>query len=88
MEFSCANGIANNLAIDNFKLEAKTLLDDLQARYTEKERLIVKTFNKLFDNLPDSIRNSPINEFYDAYLNLIKTEDVYQKIQPTASFQS
>ena len=69
-----------NLAICDFKLEAKNIISELEKLYRAGSRQIDLTFSKLCDNLPTEIVDVPINECLEAYLNFVKSEDSYIKL--------
>ena len=60
------------LTLNNFKLESETIINELSAYHLSKKRLIEHTFQKLFDNLPASIKYLPINECMNDYVTIIK----------------
>jgi hypothetical protein len=66
------NDQCQKMTINNFKLESETLLNELTAYHESKKRLIEHTFQKLFDNLPASIKDLPINQCMSDYSAILK----------------
>ena len=77
------------LTLNGFKLESDTILNELTVYHETKKRLIEHTFTKLFDNLPASIKDLPINQCMADYACILKelhakqttSEDEHQVVE-------
>ena len=61
-----------SITLENFKLESRNLLAELENYYEVKKRSIDHCFQILLDNLPNEIKNIPINKIYESYANQIE----------------
>lgn len=64
-----------DLAIREFKLGCKSLLDDLKSFHTTKKRLIEHCFQKLLDNVPNEIINAPYNECIEEFFEKVNSKE-------------
>lgn len=63
---------SNDLAICDFKLGCKEVLDELTVYHANKKREIEHCFQKLIDNIPREIINTPINECISQFIQFSK----------------
>ncbi len=66
------NDQCQKMTLNNFKVETEALLNELNAYHESKKRLIEHTFQKLFDNIPVSIKDLPINQCMSDYATILK----------------
>jgi hypothetical protein len=62
------------MTLNNFKVQSEAILNELTAYHSSKRRLIEHTFQKLFDNLPATIKDFPVYPSIDDYLTMVKEE--------------
>ena len=65
------NDQCRTVSLKNFKIDAETILSELSAYHVAKKRLIEHTFQKLFDNLPASIKDMPANQCMSDYAAIV-----------------
>ena len=53
---------SNDYSLECFKMEATNILTDLNDCHKIKNRQIDRVFNTLFDNIPNEMKNLPIND--------------------------
>lgn len=66
---------SDTIAYDNFKLEAKNIIIELDEYHSTKKRQIEHCFAKLLDNIPKEIIDLPINQCIEDYLRLVQEFD-------------
>lgn len=66
-----------SITFENFKLESKNILAELETYYEAKKRSIDHCFQILLDNLPNEIKNVSINKIYESYLNQIEQKTTH-----------
>lgn len=62
----------NDLPFECFQMEAVNVLTELQSCHETKKRQIDRVFNVLFDNLPEDLKNAPINGTLEKLLTLAR----------------
>ena len=62
----------SSITFEHFRLESKNILNELESYYETKKRQIDICFQILFDNLPNEIKNTPINKIYESYMNAVE----------------
>ena len=80
-----------SITYENFVLESRNILSELDIYHESKKRSIDHCFQILFDNLPKEIKNTSINKIYDNHMNSIdqksdnndSSEDVSEEIDIT-----
>jgi len=64
-----------SISLENFILESKNILTELDSYYETKKRSIDHGFQILFDNLPKEIKNISINKIYESYINCMNQKE-------------
>jgi len=67
-----ANTDRKSISLENFILESRNILTELDNYYETKKRSIDHGFQILFDNLPKDVKNISINKIYESYINTVK----------------
>ena len=62
----------NELPLECFKMEASNILTELNDLHQTKKRQIDRVFNVIFDNMPNSLKDMPINDTLEKLLTLVR----------------
>jgi hypothetical protein len=71
--------VKSNMEFGDFRLKCEHFLSELSAYHSAKERQIEHSFFKLFDNIPEEIKNAPINKFIDDYVRIVEESEEITK---------
>jgi hypothetical protein len=71
--------VKSNIEFGDFRLKCEHFLSELSAFHSAKERQIEHSFFKLFDNIPEEIKNAPINKFIDDYVRIVEENEEASK---------
>ena len=62
----------SEMTFENFRMETRTIIDELGTCHNNKRRQIDRIFDILSDNVPSELKDEPINETFEQLLSAIR----------------